>query len=342
MGTTHYNLTQPLSTDRFNLQVWNDNLEQIDQRMYLNQTTTFNGATELVPGSVGNVPAPQTSDKDKFLKGDGTWATPSGGGGGGSSTLAGLSDVNLASPTNGQGLIYDATNQKWINGYVGSGGGGSFETAFEGSKSSNTWANPLVFNEFSLDDYERLILHGTYQGATISWEVSVEDIPTLTATTGSNTAKIYGEVYHGKYNDEYYIFVSTGWNITITEIEGYKSSGGGSSEVSYSSTEHKIGTWLDGSDLYEKTIYYTATSVPSTSDIALTSLLSGNEDIVDSQGYVNYEYQSDVERYYINSHFAWINNDRGTYYLSIVFGSATLDSIEAYITIRYTKTGGNS
>lgn len=37
-------------------------------------------------------------------------------GGGGSSTLSGLSDVNLISPSDGQVLKYDATNQEWING----------------------------------------------------------------------------------------------------------------------------------------------------------------------------------------------------------------------------------
>lgn len=37
------------------------------------------------------------------------------GGGGGSSTLAGLSDVTLTSPTDGQVLEYDSVTQKWIN-----------------------------------------------------------------------------------------------------------------------------------------------------------------------------------------------------------------------------------
>lgn len=37
------------------------------------------------------------------------------GGGGGSSTLAGLTDVTLTSPTDGQVLTYDSTNNKWVN-----------------------------------------------------------------------------------------------------------------------------------------------------------------------------------------------------------------------------------
>lgn len=39
-----------------------------------------------------------------------------GGGGSGSSTLAGLTDVHLTSPTNNQVLKYDSTSGKWING----------------------------------------------------------------------------------------------------------------------------------------------------------------------------------------------------------------------------------
>lgn len=38
--------------------------------------SAFVGATSSVAGSAGLVPAPTTSDPDKFLKGDGTWGTP--------------------------------------------------------------------------------------------------------------------------------------------------------------------------------------------------------------------------------------------------------------------------
>lgn len=44
------------------------------------------------------------------------------GGGGGSSTLSGLSDVSISSPSNGQVLQYDSTTQKWKNA---AGGGGA-------------------------------------------------------------------------------------------------------------------------------------------------------------------------------------------------------------------------
>ena len=44
------------------------------------------------------------------------------GGGGGSSTLSGLSDVNLNTPTNDQVLKYDSSSSKWVNGTAPQGG----------------------------------------------------------------------------------------------------------------------------------------------------------------------------------------------------------------------------
>lgn len=44
------------------------------------------------------------------------------GGGGGSSSLAGLSDVNLTTPTDGQVLTYDGINSEWVNANPSGGG----------------------------------------------------------------------------------------------------------------------------------------------------------------------------------------------------------------------------
>lgn len=44
------------------------------------------------------------------------------GGGGGSTTLSGLTDVDISSPTDGQTLVYNATTGKWENGAGGGGG----------------------------------------------------------------------------------------------------------------------------------------------------------------------------------------------------------------------------
>lgn len=52
----------------------------------LQDMAVMEGATSQKNGTKGAVPAPQTTDVNKYLRGDGTWATPSGGGGGGGTT----------------------------------------------------------------------------------------------------------------------------------------------------------------------------------------------------------------------------------------------------------------
>ena len=53
-----------------------------------------------------------------------SWVYDIPSGGGGSSTLYGLTDVNISNPTNGQALVYNATSQRWENQSIGGGGGG--------------------------------------------------------------------------------------------------------------------------------------------------------------------------------------------------------------------------
>ena len=77
-------------------------------------------------------------------------------GGGGSTTLDGLTDVDITSPTDGQILKYDATNQKWINGSGGSATGGNmsflgikrFQASGDGTKTAAQLLNE-IYTEFS-------------------------------------------------------------------------------------------------------------------------------------------------------------------------------------------------
>ena len=88
--SAHFNLTKPATTDNYNIAVFNANTDLIDTQMYNNQQSAAKemvGATASADGESGRVPAPSSSDKDKYLKGDGTWGTPSGGGGGSTVTI---------------------------------------------------------------------------------------------------------------------------------------------------------------------------------------------------------------------------------------------------------------
>lgn len=80
----HFNITKPQSNEYFSLGVMNDNYDEIDDVMYANQQSAAKvmvGATSLADGESGRVPAPTSADRTKYLKGDGTWDTPSGSGG---------------------------------------------------------------------------------------------------------------------------------------------------------------------------------------------------------------------------------------------------------------------
>ena len=91
---------------------YNDGTNTTNIALTSDLPTTMTGAGASTAGASGLVPAPASGDNEKFLRGDGTWQTVSGGGGG-SSTLAGLSDVNLSSPAAGDILYYNGTN--WVN-----------------------------------------------------------------------------------------------------------------------------------------------------------------------------------------------------------------------------------
>lgn len=162
--------------------------------------SAFGGATAGADGSIGLVPQPLIADKDKFLKGDGTWDTiqpgasalddltnvditsPTNGqvlkydstnqewvnanesGGGGASAVADLTDVNLTSLANGQILKYDSTSQKWINSDESGGGtSGTMDILWEGTAAPTT-ANPITVSlNGNISDYD-MIMVNVYEG----------------------------------------------------------------------------------------------------------------------------------------------------------------------------------
>lgn len=77
----------------------------------ISMPSDFEGATFQQDGSAGLVPAPAVADRDKFLKGDGTWRKAST-----VDDLNDLSDVNLSHPSEGQTLIYNGA--RWENGSI--------------------------------------------------------------------------------------------------------------------------------------------------------------------------------------------------------------------------------
>lgn len=65
-------------------------------------------------------------------------------GGGGSSTLAGLTDVEITSPSNNQVLMYNGSSQKWENGSGSSSSGHNYSTS---EQVVGTWIDGSILYE---------------------------------------------------------------------------------------------------------------------------------------------------------------------------------------------------
>lgn len=83
----------------------------------------FIGTDGNTPGTSGLVPAPATTDVDKFLKSDGTWATAGGGGGGGVTPVqtTGTSTTDVMSQDATTKMIYPDIANKPYKMVIGEG-----------------------------------------------------------------------------------------------------------------------------------------------------------------------------------------------------------------------------
>lgn len=77
------------------------------------------------------------------------WTEVTGGSGSGVSTLSALTDTEIATPVNGQALVYDEAGQKWVNGDVGYGGALTIADATDTTITTPTAGQVLTYDEAS-------------------------------------------------------------------------------------------------------------------------------------------------------------------------------------------------
>lgn len=215
------------------------------------------------------------------------------GGGGGSSTLGGLSDVNLTTPTDGQVLKYDANAQEWINANEsggGTGGGFSVDVLFSGDYYDTSTSQAL---SASYTQYDFLLVEvcakASYYHSKQTAFIQTSDIQG-TSTVGGEFALTminpentnyqwelrfgFPDGTHIKINDKRL----SGWSGNspmITKVLGLKSG----TTHHYSATEQVVGTWIDGKPIYEKTISFTNTQ-SSFSDYVTVESLTGVDKVI--------------------------------------------------------------
>ena len=193
------------------------------------------------------------------------------GGGGGSSTLAGLSDVDLTSVTNEDFLQYDSTNQKWQNVAIS---GVSIQPLIYSltEREIGVWTDgkPLYQKTLSLisssDASETIIYTGdstieiknfdgyiVYSSGNIVEHLPLNISTAIWTMVGDTVNKLVQKISQLDYCGltEYV-------TIQYTKTTDTAGSGtwtpSGAPAVHYSTNEQVVGTWVDGKTLYEKTI----------------------------------------------------------------------------------------
>lgn len=113
----------------------------------------------IATGDSSGIPETPYTREEMYLD---AIARNGGGGGGGSSTLSGLTDVDISNPTDGQTLVYNASAGKWENG---AGGGGVLVVHDVNGTLDKTWQE--IVN--ALHTQEVLMFATTeYDGATVT------------------------------------------------------------------------------------------------------------------------------------------------------------------------------
>lgn len=154
----------------------------------------FTGATSMAAGAAGLVPAPTTSDPDKFLKGDGTWATVQAGSSGlvlyannslhtpgditgvyvdsGLTTMAGTSDMIATIDDGGSVVIkYNTDEAVALTSYDDHASGSPSTISFTGQFLSNWKTNSPEFIKF------------IYNSTTSTWSAEGSSLPTVNDAT---------------------------------------------------------------------------------------------------------------------------------------------------------------
>ena len=124
------------------------------------------------------------------------------------------------------------------------------------------------------------------------------------------------------------------------QVDGtiYGVSGGGSATHNYSTTEQVVGTWVDGSTIYEITIpsttyfYSTATVIADLSSMTYERVL-----FLEVSAKINFAGQEPMI-FNPSGTECYINQDKKVYAKQSLAAQQSGRTMETYITIRYTKS----
>lgn len=134
--------------------------------------------------------------------------------------------------------------------------------------------------------------------------------------------------------------VKIGENLEISE-SGVLSANVPESGNNWSTDEHEVGTWIDGSSVYEKSIQVTLGGGDDTDRLLIADLIPTRAWIVDS----DFVYTTGSEKFHVylgsrignNWTTGWLLSKSNGLYLRINNNFSASSGLSGYVTIRYVK-----
>lgn len=194
--------------------------------------SAFTGATAQQAGSAGLVPAPATTDIDKYLNADGTWATPPG------KTYTAGANINISAQNE---ISATDTTYSTFTGTDGSAAGSIGLVPAPATTDAGKYLSAEgIWNSISIP---------TVNDATLTIQQNGVDVTTFTANSSSNaTANITSPVITMTTADP-------GEGATLTSNNYIAVYGNDPIIMDYSTAEVNTGAaWIDGSTIYKKTV----------------------------------------------------------------------------------------
>ena len=214
------------------------------------------------------------------------------GGGGGSSSLAGLSDVNLTTPSDGQVLTYDSNSSKWVNANGGGGGGDVMDVEVNGVSvvDGNKVAKITSYKEVTQAQYNALpatkltdgIAYfikdggGSGSGSSFLLVITAETGETVTATKGATTltaTETSTGIYEVTITEPGTWTLTDGSNTTTVDVGVYTATLSSVPEGSTVLPTDDVSIWLACG---ERTEEYTTLSQVLGDSVCLSALLNNN------------------------------------------------------------------
>lgn len=267
---------------------------------------------------------------------------PTGGGGGGN--LSDLGDVNINSPTDGQTLVYDATNQEWINGSGGGEGGSGGGMFIDTSNVIQAFTQIRDTQEHTYTaTQDCAINYVTANSPNTNTYIKIDNVQVGGQYTEQGICAVNDIIFLRKGQTFSFQQTFTGSTTTGYTVYGITYTTQNIQPQIYSLEEREVGVWIDGKPLYQRTL--TPNEVPDLDitgetrniNLGLSNIehiwllpLSAVSNNAFPLPYVHYDNTNEIGY--------WWDMNNGSPILCVRVGNNSVSQVIDFITILYTKT----